>query len=42
MTRVKFIDPSNADRSVKPTLKEIENAFGFVPNTFKAIASSRP
>lgn len=40
MTHVNLVDPATASAAVKPTLDQISNAFGIVPNMFKAVANS--
>jgi len=40
MAHVTLVDPASADASVKPTLDQINGAFGVLPNMFKAVANS--
>jgi uncharacterized peroxidase-related enzyme len=40
MTRINLVDPASASPAVKPTLDQINGAFGVVPNMFKAVANS--
>ncbi|NSY20172.1 carboxymuconolactone decarboxylase family protein [Neorhizobium sp. AL 9.2.2] len=40
MTRITLIDPSNATTEVAAQLGQIRDAFGVVPNMFKAVANS--
>ncbi len=40
MSRVPLIDPAQTDGSVRTSLDRIGNAFGTVPNMFRAVANS--
>lgn len=39
MTRIPLQDPESAPETVQPVFREIEKAFGFVPNIFRAYAN---
>ncbi|KAB2684371.1 carboxymuconolactone decarboxylase family protein [Brucella tritici] len=40
MAQVELVNPATAGSKVKPTLDQINGAFGVVPNMFKAVANS--
>lgn len=40
MAHVNLIDPDSSSPAVKPTLDQIQGAFGLVPNMFKAVANA--